>query len=143
MEIFVVLIIILLYCLILEVSITNILLAGAVLLYLCDVVLTLGFAYFTIGIFFSKRKEAKFSRFGRPGKHKFEVAYYLVDGKEYPCIFLKEGVMDDRLYQKNKTYHVLLNKHMKKVYDRFALITCPLGLIFSGIFSIGIGLLLF
>lgn len=140
-EIIIVIIIILLYCWILDANL--ILLAGEILICLFSGALTLGFVYCGIGLLFSKCKEAKFLRIDRHGNDKFQVAYYFVEGEEYPCIFPKECILEDKLYQKDKTYHVMLNKRMQKVYDRFAVTTCVLGLVFSIGFSMGIMFLLF
>lgn len=137
MQILIMIIIILMYCLILNISLNYILSAVAILITLFSVLLTLFFGYAAICLLFSKRKKAKFSRFDKAENGKYQVAYYLVEGKEYPCVFLKEGVMENQLYQKEKTYNVMLNKRMQKVYDRYAVMTCALGFIVSVGFSIG------
>ena len=80
----------------------------------------------------SKWKEAKFVGMDYPTeKSKFLVAFYLVDGEEIPCLFPEEGVFRDRLYQADKTYHVLLNRKLGRVFDRFSVATCILGLFFG------------
>lgn len=135
-EIIIVIIIILVICLILDVN--YLLLASAILICVFAGALTLGFVYCSVGLLFSKRKEAKFLRIDRHKSAKFQVAYYLVEGKEYPCIFPKEGILENKLYRKDKTYHVMLNKKMQRVYDRFAIATCVLGLVFSVGLSMGI-----
>ena len=77
----------------------------------------------------SKWKEARFLRVDLPSEEaKYKVAYYLVDGEEIPCLFPEEGVLRQKLYRTDKTYHVLLNKKLGKVFDRFAVTTCILGL---------------
>lgn len=78
----------------------------------------------------SKRKEARFLRVDLPSEEaKYKVAYYLVEGEEIPCLFPEEGVFRKKLYRTDKTYHVLLNKKLGRVFDRFAVATCILGLV--------------
>ena len=78
----------------------------------------------------SKWKKARFLRVDLPSEEaKYKVAYYLVDGEEIPCLFPEEGIFREKLYRTDKTYHVLLNKKLGKVFDRFAVTTCILGLI--------------
>lgn len=80
----------------------------------------------------SNWKAANFLRVDLPSeKAKYKVAYYLVEGKEIPCLFPEEGIFREKLYRTDKTYHVLLNKKLGKVFDRFAVATCILGLIFG------------
>ena len=74
-------------------------------------------------------KEARFLRVDLPSeKAKYKVAYYLVEGEEIPCLFPEEGIFRKILYRTDKTYHVLLNKKLGRVFDRFAVATCLLGL---------------
>lgn len=143
MQFLVILVIIIGYCLILGVDAYYILSAGAILLCVFSGFLTLFFVCSNIGLLFAKRKEARFIRFEEIGKSKFKAACYLVEGEEYSCIFPEEGFLEDKLYREDKTYHVMLNKKMRKVYDRFAVTTCLLGLVFSVGLSLGIALLYF
>ena len=77
----------------------------------------------------SKWKEARFLRVDLPSEEaKYKVAFYLVEGEEIPCLFPEEGVFREKLYRTDKIYHVLLNKKLGKVFDRFAVATCILGL---------------
>ena len=87
----------------------------------------------------SKWREARFLRVDLPSeKSRYKVAYYLVDEKEIPCLFPEEGIFRKKLYRADKTYHVLLNNKLGKVFDRFAVATCILGLVFGT----GIGMVL-
>ncbi len=131
MEILILIIIVLVYCLVLDVNQSYILMGVAVLVGIFAVLLTLGFLFCNICLLFSKRKAAKFVRMDCIKSNKYQVAYYLVEGKEYPCMFPKEGIMEERLYNKDKAYHVMLNERLGKVFDRFAVATCVLGLIFG------------
>lgn len=100
------------------------------LLLLVSGFLVLTFLICSVLLLMSKRKEAKFLRMGSPSeKIEFKVAYYLVDGEEVPCLFPEEGIFRKKLYRTDKTYHVLFNKRLGKVFDRFAVATCILGLI--------------
>lgn len=71
---------------------------------------------------------------------KLRVAFYLVEGQEYPCLFPKEGVLEERLYSKDKPCFVMWNRRLGKVFDKFAITTCLLGLVFSVGMSVGLGL---
>jgi len=85
--------------------------------------------YFFVRMIFSEYKSAEFSRIEKSEPWKMDVAYYIVEGKEYPCVFPAEGVMNSKLYKKNRKYHVMVNERMECVYDRFACTTCILGVI--------------
>ncbi|MBQ9143142.1 MAG: hypothetical protein IJX63_15345 [Lachnospiraceae bacterium] len=131
MEIIILIMIVLVYCLVLDVDLNYIFLGGIALIGIFSVLLTFGFLFCNVCLLFSKRKEAKFTRIDYAKNSKLQVAYYLVEGKEYPCMFPKEGIMEERLYNKNKTYHVRLNVKLGKVFDRFAVATCVLGFVFG------------
>ncbi|MBO7340979.1 MAG: hypothetical protein J6W66_06460 [Lachnospiraceae bacterium] len=91
----------------------------------------------------SKWKEAKFVGLDTPKEgSKFKVAYYLVDGEEIPCLFPEEGVFRKQFYQEDKVYHVLLNKRLHRVFDRFSVATCLLGL-FGGLLLGGVMLAMY
>lgn len=78
----------------------------------------------------SKWKRAQFLRVDLPSQEaRYKVAYYLVDGEEIPCMFPEEGIFRKILYRTDKTYHVLFHKKLGKVFDRFAVATCILGLV--------------
>ena len=136
MQILIIILIVLVYCLVLNVDLYYIMLGGALLIGVVAGLFTLAFVYCDICLLFSKRKEATFLRMDSVKGSKFQVAYYLVDGVEYPCIFPKEGVLENKLYQKDKTYHVMLNRKLGKVFDRFAVATSVLGLVFGAMISV-------
>lgn len=141
MEVLMVILIVFIYCLVLNVDMYYIMFGLAILIGCMVGLFTLGFWICGICLLFSRRKEARFTRMGDTKSSRFQVAYYLVEGKEYPCIFPKEGIYEDKLYQTDKIYHVMLNKRMGKVFDRFALTTCVLGLLFGTGVSAGIGMI--
>ena len=91
--------------------------------------LVITFLICSVLLLMSKWKEARFLRVDLPSEEaKYKVAYYLVEGEEIPCLFPEEGVFRNKLYRTDKTYHVLVNKKLGKVFDRFAVATCILGL---------------
>lgn len=143
MELIIIIIIIIAICLILNVSPYYIMFGGGILLFVFTTLFAIGFVITTVALLCSKKREARFLRTGPVKGSKFQVAYYLVEGQEYPCIFPKEGLLEDKLYQTDKGYHVMLNQKIGKVFDRFAMTTCVLGLIFSVVLSVGLGLVFF
>ena len=107
-----------------------ILFGAAGLLLILSGLLVITFLICSICLLTSKWREARFLRVDLPSeKARYKVAYYLVEGQEIPCLFPEEGIFRKTLYRTDKTYHVLLNKRMKRVFDRFAVATCILGLV--------------
>jgi len=137
MEILVFGVIILVLCLILGVNINYIMYAILGIVGLVSCMMTLLFIYANICLLLSKRKEASFLRF-ESVNGKFSVACYLIEDKEYLCAFPREAIMQDKLYDVDKTYHVMLNKKTGKVYDRYSIATCILGLTFGIIICLSI-----
>lgn len=133
MEIFLALVIIIVLCKVLGVSNEILAMGGLGLIVLCIVAMTMLFAYCCVRMLFTKRKEATFTRIDKAPKGNFKVAYYMVDGEEYPCLFPSEMILNDKMYRTDRTYHVMFSKGAKKVYDIYTVITCILGLIFSGV----------
>lgn len=131
MEVIIGLIIIIIICKILGVSNFVLILCGLGLIELIIIAMTLFFIYYTLHLFFTKKGEARFTKIDLPKKGKFKVAYYMIDGEEYPCIFPKESGIGSKVYKTDKIYKVRFSKSLKKVYDKWAIITCAVGLIFS------------
>ncbi len=142
MELVIIIIIVLAICFILNVSPYYMMLGGGILLFVLTTLFAIGFVFATIVLLSSKRKEARFLRIGSVKESKFQVAFYLVEGEEYPCLFPKEGILEDKLYQKEKVYHVMWNRKLGKVFDRFAMTTCVLGLVFSVVLSVVLGIMI-
>lgn len=138
MEIIVILVIVIVLCLVLDISLQFIVLGLIALIGVVSGLFALAFWGCAVCLLGARKKEASFLRIDRVKGGKFQAAYYLVDGQEYPCIFPKEVVLENRLYQTNKTYHVLLHEKMGKVFDRFAIVTCVLGLVAGTVLSVGI-----
>ena len=93
--------------------------------------MTLFFIFFVIRLLFSKKRKAKFLRIERNTIFKWRAAFYEIGGEEYPCVFPDDGIMDDKIYKTDKEYTVFLNRRMGKVYDRIAVTTCVIGLVFT------------
>ena len=131
MELVIALIVIIVFCKILGVSNEMLVLGGLALIELTIVLMMFMFAYFCVRMLFTKRKEAKFTRVDKAPKGNFKVAYYEVDGTEYPCIFPSEMILNDKMYRTDRTYKVLYSKKSKKVYDIWTILTCIIGFVFS------------
>lgn len=131
MELIVALIVIIVFCKILGVSNEMLVLGGLILIELTIVLMMLLFAYFCARMLFAKRRKARFTRVDKSPKGSFKVAYYEVDGVEYPCVFPSEMILNDKMYRTDRVYHVLFSARMKKVYDIWTILTCILGFIFS------------
>ena len=101
-------------------------------------VTALFFLYFIIRLILSKHKKAVFSRIDKSPYNRFNTAYYIIGDTEYPNVFPSEGVAEDRLYKKSRSYHVMLDRRGKYVFDRFSTTTCIAGLIFSAASTAGI-----
>ncbi len=142
MEFLVVCIIILVCCMILGVNLDYILYAVFGMVLLLSLFFTLFFVFCNVCLLFSKRKEARFVRFDKLRDSKYQIAYYLAEGNEYPCVFPKEGIFSNKLYQQDRVYYVFFSKKLKKVFDRFATITCILGLVFWSILSVSLIIIL-
>lgn len=133
MEFILVIAVIIVLCLIMNVSPGFIALVIMGLIELVLISMLLLFLYQCIRMAFSKRVEAQFTRIDMaPGEHsRFKVAYYTANGEEYPCVFPSEMILNDKMYRTDRTYRVLLNRRMGKVYDIWTILTCILGLITS------------
>ena len=142
MEFIILIGIILVLCFILGVNFNYLLFGIAILGCVVFGLMMFGFAYCAIRLMFAKRKEASFVRFGGVNDSRMQVAYYLVEGEEYPCLFPKEFIMDNKLYSPDKIYNVMMDTKSKKVYDRYAIATCILGLLFSAGFCAFMAMLL-
>lgn len=143
MEFLMVLIIVIILCLILNVSLNYILTGILILVGIGTVTFAVSFLYCFIVLLKSKRKEAEFVRIGPAKGDRFQVAFYMVEGEEYPCMFPREAILEDKLYRKDKPCRVMWNPRKGKVFDRYACITCVLGLMVSVALSVGIvGLLI-
>lgn len=143
MELIIVIAIIVVCCLILDVNLNYILFGVIILMCVLFALMAIGFTYCIVRLTMSKARKASFVRFDKAGNSKFQVAYYEIDGEEYPCMFPKEFIMEKKLYPIDKIYKVLLDVKAKKVYDRYAIATCISGLIISVSFCVVMGIFCF
>ncbi len=118
-------------CKILGIGNSALIIVGLGIIELIIIAMALFFVYFNLHLLCARTKKAAFSRIDVPEKSRFKVAFYIVDGVEYPCIFPKESAFNSRLYKDGRLYTVRFSPHLKKVYDKWAIATCIVGLIFS------------
>ncbi len=130
MEIILAIVIIIVICKILGVSNFVLILCGLGIIELIIIAMLLFFVYHTLHLFLTKKHNANFVKIDKPKKGKFKVAYYEIEGEEYPCIFPMEASFSSS-YREDKIYSVRFSKFLKKVYDKWAVITCIVGLVFS------------
>lgn len=128
MEFLVALIVIIVFCKILGISNEMLITGGLALIELAIIAMLLLFLYFCLNLLFTKSKKAEFICKGKPEGYKFNVAYYRIDGEEYPCVFPCESGI---AYRTNHTYKVRYSKKLNKVFDIWSILTCVIGLIFS------------
>lgn len=130
MELIFILIIIAILVCVLTGNLGYILFAASVFLMVISGLLILIFSGCSVLLLCSKWKEAKFTRLDLPtDKAKFKVAYYLVDGEEIPCLFPEEGIFVKLFYRTDRTYHVLYHEKLGRVFDRFSVATCVIGVV--------------
>lgn len=137
------LIVVITACLILG-RIDIVLIGGAGLLLLLSAILVLFFSVCLVRLIFMRRREAHFTRIGfADEKGWYEVAFYDVDGTEYPCIFPEEGIFRSYFYNPKRRCHVFLNERNGRLFDPISLITIIFGF-FAGIaFGVLVYLLFF
>ena len=87
--------------------------------------------FFFVRLLFTKKHKAVFSRIDNSPRSTFRVAYYTIDGTEYPNVFPEEGLLRSKLYRSDKTSTVFLTKNKKFVYDKFACATCTIGFLLT------------
>ena len=138
MELLIILIIAIVFCLVLNISLNIIVLGLIALIGIISGVFGLAFMGCMICLLTCRRKPATFLRTDKVKGSKFQVAYYMVEGREYPCIFPKEAILENKLYQTDKVYHVMVHEKLGKVFDRFAVVTCLLGFVAGIALSVGI-----
>ncbi len=131
MEIIVVLAVIIVLCLVLGVSSELIMLGIMGLVELTIVFMALLFLWSCLMLVLSKSKKASFVKIDKAPKGRFSVAYYEIDGEEYPCVFPSEMILTDKMYRKDKLHTVMFNRRMKAVYDIWAILTSMIGFVCS------------
>lgn len=98
------------------------------------VTMLLMFIYFFSRMICSKKVTGTFVRIGKGDKWKFNTAYYLIDNEEFPCVFPSEPKI---VYKSGQTVRLKLNRDLAKVFDKWAITTCTLGLLFFMFASAG------
>ena len=131
MEFILVIVIIVVLCIILGFKTIYLLAAGAALLGLIYTVSLMLLCFFFVRLFFTKKHKAVFSHIDKSPRGSFKVAYYTIDGTEYPNVFPEEGLLRSKLYRSDKNSTVFLTKNKKYVYDKFACATCTIGFLLT------------
>lgn len=88
------------------------------------------FAYSLTMLARSKKCSAQFVRIDKKEKHKFEAAFYEVNGEEYPNAFPCEPILRDKFYKKNTKTHVRFVEKKSYVLDKNAQVTIAIGTLF-------------
>lgn len=138
MEFLMVLIIVIVLCLVLNISLNYIVTGILILAGVGAVFFAVSFLYCFVMLLCSKKKVARFVRIGPAKGERFQVAFYLVEGAECPCMFPREAVLTDQLYRTDKTCRVMWHLRKGKIFDRYACVTCVMGLAVSMALSVGI-----
>lgn len=135
MEVFAGLAVVIVLCIILGISADSIMFMsmigafGLILLFIAA--LAVAFGIFLVLLLTSSKKDAVMCGIEKKEKSKFSKAIYNIDGTEYPCFFPAEPSM---MYKPGKTCRVFLNKRCHQVFDKYSIITCVCGEIFSIVF---------
>ena len=117
---------------------------GARILLLLSVLLVIFFLICLLRLLFMKRKPARFTRIDyKPDGSLYQVAFYQVGDKEYPCIFPEEGIFRSFFYNPDRECHVFLSERREVLFDPVSLITILLGFFAGILFAAVIWLLFF
>ena len=119
-------------CKILGISNITLITAALAIIALLIFLMMLVFAFFCLNLLFSTPRKAVFTREYKPSNSRFSVACYSFDGKEVPCIFPMESAMKSRLYNPKKSCFIMYSRLLRRVFDIWSILTCILGLAFSG-----------
>ena len=110
-----------------------ILFIGARVLLVLSALLVVFFLICLIRLLFMRRKPAHFTRIDYKTEDSlYQVAFYQVGDKEYPCIFPEEGVFRNVFYNPERKCHVFLDARKGVLFDPVSLITIFLGF-FAGL----------
>lgn len=90
------------------------------------------FVFSLVRLIGTKLAKGNFTRIGRSGKNRFDTAFYMVDGEEYPNVFPCEIIFRAKLYRTDKVVRLRLDKKHGAVYDANALCCTLLGFVLSG-----------
>lgn len=143
MEIFLCIAVVVMLLLLLGVDLWYFLIIGIGIVALLAGFCFLFFAVCTVMLIRSRKHSGMFLRFEESGR--FSHAVYLIDGKEYSCIFPAEMILRDKLYKELKPITLRLG-NLGKVFDKNAFLTVllglPMSLIIMLIFAGGVVMLL-
>lgn len=103
----------------------------SILIVAAAVFMTFFFVINFIVFLFFRSGDAEYSRIEERANGKWRNACYIIDGEEYRCIFPFDGLFVKQPYKENAKCHVRFNAKIGKVYDKYAIITTILGLVFS------------
>ena len=131
MEFILAVIIIAVLCLVIGVKAIYLIIAAAALLGLAIAASELLLTFCFLRLLFAKKHKAEFTRLGKGTHSNFKVAYYSLDGREYPNIFPEEGFFSSKLYRSDKVYTVFLSRNKKCVFDKFSCATCTIGFLLT------------
>lgn len=131
MEFLILLIVIIVFCLCLGLGPIEIFIGFSMIFLLLVLLTALFFLYNIFRIILSKRVKATFTKVDTSPKSRFTVAYYKSCDEEYPCIFPNEPLLRKILYKEGKEITILLDKKHNRVYDRYSVITCFVGFVFT------------
>lgn len=129
MEFVLVVIVIGVLCAIFHVSMDIIIAAVLIFVGLLTLLFVGFFIVAAFRLMLSKKAKANFTKIDKRPNGKFNVAFYIAEGQEYPNIFPEEAVFRNKLYKKEKTYTVWIDRSRKFVFDRFAFATTVTGFI--------------
>jgi hypothetical protein len=127
MEFVLVIAVIVVLCILLGVSVKLLLIGAAALFGLIFAAAVLLLGVFFVRLLFAKKKKAVFSRIDKSPRGRFKVAYYVIDGTEYPNVFPEEGLFRSVLYKSSRSSTVFLARNKRFVYDKYACATCIIG----------------
>ena len=138
MEFLLALIIIIVLLTILGVSGEMMVLGGMALIAVGIGLMAVLFLYMCIRLVLAKKCRGRFLRIDQAPKGKYKVAYYQVDGQEYPCVFPSEMILNDKMYRPERDYSIRISRRMGKVFDIWTILTCVLGLVCSAMMCGGV-----
>lgn len=137
MEAIIVIAAVLILCVILGVS-AEVILIGVLGLLSAVLLFIFGFfCYCAFRLLQSKVCQGTFLRADKNPKGSFDVAYYDIDGSEYPNALPFEKILRRAMYTENKPVRLLLCEKKHFVFDRDARAAIWVGIVIGGISAAG------
>ncbi len=131
MEIILTIAVIIVLCILLNISADLIIMGIIILCALLIGTMAIFFTYSMLLMLTAKKQKASFVKFDKNPKGKYTSAYYRISERELPCIFPCEPGFLKKIYASDKHCTVRCNLKKGFVYDKFAAVTTVFGLIFS------------